>query len=62
MKKGFKIFLFIFFLLVSISFFFAGAYAYKFGYIGITRSISKIIPNFVSGQMEKFNLKDECKS
>ena len=59
MKKWFKIFLFIFFLLVSISFFFAGAYAHKFGYIGITRNIFKIIPNFVSGQMEKFNLKDK---
>ena len=58
MKKWFKIFLFIFFLLVSISFFFAGAYAHKFGYIGIVKNIFRAIPNFVSGKIGKFNFND----
>lgn len=59
MKKRSKIFLFIFFLLVPISFFFAGAYAHKYGYIGIVRNTFKIVPNFVSGKIGKFNLEDK---
>lgn len=59
MKNWSKKLLILVFLFILIFTFLTGAYSYKFGYIGIARNIFSIVPNFVSGQITKLNLKNK---